>query len=261
MVSSVDRESVGRAFSHAADSYVENSVLQVQVGEWLLEGLSYAPSYLDVGCGMGYMAEQLQFRALAERVVGLDCSWKMLIQQANKHNLVCADMSVPPFACDSFHQLTSNLALHWVKEPVQLLVVLLSLLKSGGSLSFSVPALGSLQELSQSWKCSDDTYQHVNTFNCAREWREISLSALRQLNLKSEVQLEQREFVRWFATPYLAIKSLRDVGANFVTTGANQGLTGKTCFAAMLRAYEALRQEQGIPMTYQVLRLKISLED
>gem|GEM_PF-5641441 len=259
MSHSTAHSSVAKAFSHAADSYVENASLQVQVGEWLLHGLGYAPDWLDVGCGAGYMAKQLNSRGLAERVIGLDCAWQMLAQQADGNTLVCADMTAPPFAPGSFHRLTSNLALQWAEDPVQALAALLPLLKSGGAFSFSVPAPGSLQELSQSWERVGDADQHINKFNSAAQWRRFSLSALQQLGVQGDVLLEQRELVRWFDSPRLAIQSLRDVGANRVTSGAKQGLTGKSRFAAMLKAYESLRTEQGIPMTYQLLKVQIAL--
>lgn len=259
MTTSSTHRSVGQAFSSAADSYIDNAVLQVQVGEWLLQDLVYAPSSLDVGCGAGYMAQQLMQRGLAERVVGLDCAWQMLAQQSGSQDLVCADMASPPFAKGSFDQLTANLALQWASDPVQVLAALLPLLKVGGSLSFSVPAPGSLQELSQSWTLAGDADQHINKFSSAAEWQAASLSALQQLGLQGRLQCQQREFMRWFDSPRAALQSLRDVGANRVTAGAKRGLTGKSRFAAMLKAYEAMRQDQGIPMTYQVLKVKISL--
>ncbi len=259
MSHSPTRSLVAKAFSNAAASYVENAALQVQVGEWLLQGLSPASRCLDVGCGAGYMAKQLAARELVERVVGLDCAWEMLRQQTDDQALVCADMAAPPFAQESFDQLTSNLALQWVSKPVQVLSALLPLLKVGGSCHFSVPAPGSLTELSCSWESAGDSHQHINQFNSAEEWRDFSLSALQKSGMQGVVDIQQREFVRWFESPRAAIQSLRNVGANRVTAGARQGLTGKSQYKAMLRAYESQRQEQGIAMTYQVLKVKIVL--
>ena len=250
---------IAKAFSNAAASYVENAALQVQVGKWLLQGLSYAPRYLDVGCGTGYMAEQITGKALAKQVVGLDCAWEMLNQQSRARALVCADMTAPPFAWASFDQLTSNLALQWASDPVQALGALLPLLTPGGCFSFTVPAPGSLLELSQSWQSAGDSHQHINHFHSAEQWRDFSVSALRQLAVKGQIEWQQREFVRWFESPRAAIQSLRMVGANRVTSGAKPGLTGKSQYQSMLRAYESRRREQGIPMTYQVLKVEIVL--
>lgn len=254
--------SIAKAFSSAANSYEDNAALQVQVGEWLLQELVVAEYYLDVGCGRGYMAQQLKRHGLAARVTGLDCAWQMLAEPGTAvcaDSLVCADMADLPFVAQSFDAVTANLALQWAAQPESVLKGLLALLRPGGRLTFTVPAPGSLKELQRSWQQTGDAYQHINLFNSKQEWQAMGQIALQQLGLKAEWDVQQREFVRWFESPRAALQSLRGVGANRVTAGGRQGLTGKAQFKAMLHAYEAQRQTQGIPMTYQVLMGRIAL--
>lgn len=127
---------------------------------------------------------------------------------------------------------------------------------------FTVPLPGSLGELEDSWREIGDSYGHVNQFCEMDEWRRIVQSALKELGVQqaeTRIVTEQREFVRWFESPREALRSLKGVGANKVTSGARPGLTGKSQFLAMLQAYERRRSENGIPMTYQVMRLTVDL--
>lgn len=242
---------VARAFSGAAKRYQENAALQVQVGQWLLQALSPAERWLDVGCGTGYMAAQLKQQGFAQHVVGVDAAQGMLaIENHPCDQCICADMEQLPNADNSVESIVANLSLQWAENPERVLMQCYRVLEAKGLLAFTVPVPGALIELEQSWKATGDTHSHINTFVDAESWKNM----LQSIGFEF-IAIDQQRFVRWFESPKAAICSLRSVGANRVTQGAKRGLTGKTQFAAMLKEYEIFRQAQGIPMSYEVVRV------
>jgi malonyl-CoA O-methyltransferase len=75
-----------------------------------------------------------------------------------------------------------------------------------------------------------------------------------------EVVLAEREWMRWFDSPINAVRSLKRVGANKVVSGAKTGLTGKHAYKQMLAQYENMREDQGIPLSYRILKAKMQLK-
>ncbi len=255
-------DAVSRAFASAARHYDDHAALQVQAGRWLCQQWrgGYADTLLDVGCGTGLMGRELRARGLARQVLGVDCAEAML--RASPEPLkVRADMAALPLAAHSVDGVVANLSLQWAAQPLAVLQELLRVTRPGASICFTVPAPGSLHELAASWRAAGDAHRHVNTFYSARQWDDFSQAALARSSLRGEVHLQQREFVRWFASPRAALQSLRGVGANRVTAGARPGLTGKQQFANMLQQWERLRQREGIPLSYQLLCVQIDVLD
>lgn len=242
--------SIAKAFGAAAPRYHLHSGLQEATADWLLEGMQPAADVLDLGCGPGLVTNRL---GSAGRVVGLDLSHSML-QQYSGASAVCADMQSLPLATDSFDLVLANLSMQWASQPGKAVCESLRVLRPGGCLLLTVPLPGSLLELEQSWRKVGDSYRHINAFVGLADWRVWADGAG-----AGEVVCEQREFVRWFGSPAEALRSLRGVGANRVTSGYRLGLTGRRRFAAMLSAYEELRQADGVPLTYQILRMSVRL--
>jgi SAM-dependent methyltransferase len=99
---------------------------------------------LDVG-GRGAVAPLLRARGID--VVSCDLSPAMAAR--NGAAAVAADEEFLPFAPDSFDLVVASLALHWVNDLPGALIQLRLVLRPGGLLLASLPALGSLAELRQ----------------------------------------------------------------------------------------------------------------
>jgi SAM-dependent methyltransferase len=83
----------------------------------VLELLAAKPKelILDLGCGDGQLATQLQ--ATGARVVGVDASEAMVLAARGRGiQAECANVEALPFAADLFDAVFSNAVLHWVKD-------------------------------------------------------------------------------------------------------------------------------------------------
>jgi malonyl-CoA O-methyltransferase len=150
-----DRRIARRRFERAASTYRSASRLEVEVGARMLERLDYmklAPGrILDAGSGPPQ-------RVLAKRypkaaVVALDFSLEMLrsarswVDFFKFNHSVCADLARLPFATGSMDLVWSNMALHWLAEPLDALKEFERVLTPQGLLMFSTLGPDTLKEL------------------------------------------------------------------------------------------------------------------
>jgi malonyl-CoA O-methyltransferase len=153
--SAPDRRIVRRRFERAARTYAGASRLEAEVGARMLERLDYvklAPRrILDAGSG-------LPQRILARRypqaeVVALDFSLAMLRSARSWRDLfrkrlaLCGDIERLPIADGSVDLVWSNMALHWVAEPLAALREFERVLAPEGLVMFSTLGPDSLKEL------------------------------------------------------------------------------------------------------------------
>ena len=120
-----------------------------QYGESLIELLSpkKGESILDLGCGTGQLAQQIALSGA--EVVGIDYAPSM-IEQAQK-NYPDLKFSVADARNFDFPQLFdavfSNAALHWVKEPEQVIKCIWQALKPGGRFVAEFGGKGNVQAI------------------------------------------------------------------------------------------------------------------
>lgn len=92
---------------------------------------------LEPGCSIALITEEIAHRSKAT-VVGLDSDLPAL-REARKRsgelNLVCADIHAPPFKAETFDAIIFQFFLLWLKEPLQALQTMESMLQDGGSLT------------------------------------------------------------------------------------------------------------------------------
>ena len=80
----LDKEKARHSFGRAAALYDETAVLQLEVGQRMLERLDYIriepQVILDIGCGTGALTEGLMRRYPRAEVVALDFALPMLLR-------------------------------------------------------------------------------------------------------------------------------------------------------------------------------------
>lgn len=159
----IDRRSVRRRFDRRAASYAAASRLELEIGQRMLERLEYlrvSPRrILDAGAGVSREARALKRRYASATIVAVDHSIGLL--RAARHHrgffrrlagdaapvAACADLEKLPFADATFDFVWSNMAMHWLDEPLTALRELARVVSPDAPLLVSTLGPDSLAEL------------------------------------------------------------------------------------------------------------------
>jgi malonyl-CoA O-methyltransferase len=151
----IDRRAARRNFERAARSYAGASRLEAEAGARMLERLDYmkiAPRRI-LDAGSGPPQRFLGKRYPKAGVVALDFSIGMLragkrkILEMKAPKAVCGDLERLPIATGVVDLAWSNMALHWVGEPLAAIREFERVLAPGGLLMFSTLGPDTLKEL------------------------------------------------------------------------------------------------------------------
>jgi malonyl-CoA O-methyltransferase len=157
----LDRRTARRRFERAAPTYGDASRLEAEIGARMLERLDYlkiAPRrILDAGSGPSREAGKLRSRYPRSELVAVDFSMGMLsseterlidrlLRKKSKH-LLCGDVTRLPLASSTIDLVWSNMALHWVSEPLEAFKEFSRVLAPEGLLMFSSLGPDTLKEL------------------------------------------------------------------------------------------------------------------
>ena len=239
---------VAHAFSRAAPRYASLARVQLSMGEALWRHLPLrATVMLDLGCGPGHWSARLASRYGAKaRVTGLDLAPGMLAKARDDHGQrirwLQADAGALPLDNATQDVVFSNLVIQWCPDLDVVLSEIQRVLRPGGRALINTLGPGTLGEVGHAWSSSA-----LLGFRS----REQHLAGA-QLAGFDGVQLE--ESVERFFYPDLAavMASIKGVGAQMARPDAR--LT-RTDLARATRRYEALREPQGLPVSYTRLTL------
>lgn len=258
---------IERSFGSSAKTYKRNAQLQYDVGSDLLANIEQNAddnAILDLGCGPGLFTKELQNKA--QVFVSLDLSHSMLV--TNQHELpsttetekhgysakVQANSQALPFQANSFDVIFSSLMVQWC-DLTQVLQQVHSALKSGGTAYISTLLKGSLNELEQAWSCVDSDV-HIHSYLTTQQVNQ-SIGTLKW----SHINVDQQQKTYWFDSAMALAKELKSLGANYVEHRKNKGLTSKSKWQAMEKAYASEfydTERKAIPASYQVMYLKLT---
>lgn len=253
----IDPVAVARSFGAASAGYDAAAGFQATVRDELLsrlELLTAAPqAVLDLGAGTGAAAAELKRRYRRASVTAADIAAPM-VRQAQRRSrfwrpIRCmqADARALPFDDGSFDLVFTSLMLQWLQPPDLALREMRRVLRPGGLLLASSFAPETLQELRSAWAAADDGV-HVNTFI---DMHDLG-SALARAGFTEPV-LDVDRHRRHHADARALMQELKSVGAHNLNPQRTRGLTSRGAFTRMHAAYEALRQPQGLPSTWQVV--------
>jgi len=151
----IDRPAMRRRFERAARSYAGASRLEAEIGARMLERLDYlkiAPRRI-LDAGSGPPQRLLARRYPKAETIAIDFSLEMLrarkkgLFERNRPRAVCADLARLPLVDGSVELAWSNMALHWLAEPLAPLRELHRVLAPEGLLMFSTLGPDTLKEL------------------------------------------------------------------------------------------------------------------
>lgn len=258
----LDKRRVASSFSRAAASYDSVARLQRAVSEQLLNFLPAPvnrPDFrlLDLGCGTGFVTEQLARRQSPAQVVGLDLAEGMLQfarrERSGAASWLCADAEALPLASDSVDLVYSSLSIQWCEQLPQLFRELSRVLKPGGELLFSTLGPRTLWELKAAWQ-QVDGFVHVNRFQ-----PQVGVESALQKAGFGQLQWQREERVLRYRELSELTRELKALGAHNVNRGQPEGLTGRRKILALKNAYESYRSEGLLPASYEVYYCRAAL--
>lgn len=268
-----DRRHVRRAFSRASSSYADAAKLQHEVEARLLESLDYyaegraadaqVPAVVvDLGCGPGGASRAMRARWPKARVLSLDLALPMLrahvdapagLLDALRQRLaraperVCADARALPLAEHSVDLLFSNLCLQWIEDLPAVFAGFRRVLKPGGMLVVSTFGPDTLYELRGAFATAD-ALPHVSPFASIAQFGDALIAS----GFRNPV-LDRDELVTRYDDLPALMRELRAIGATNALRARRHTLTGKARFAAAANAYEAHRDNDRLPATWEII--------
>ncbi|WP_434984343.1 malonyl-ACP O-methyltransferase BioC [Vreelandella zhaodongensis] len=241
---------VAHAFSRAAPRYDALASAQHQIGETLWSSLPpSADNILDLGCGTGVWTQRLATQFPQAHVTGLDIAPGMLAHaQARYGNHIRwqqGDAAALPFERSTFDLVFSNLAIQWCRDIDTVMRELQRALTPGGQVHLTTLLPGTLAEVATAWQRPEALLQTPNALALERA---VALSGLTLVDHITEWQR--------FYYPDLAavMASIKGIGAQVARPKAR--LTRRELAVARER-FEALREPQGLPVSYHCITLHL----
>jgi SAM-dependent methyltransferase len=112
--------------------------------EYLKDAVKPGCSWLDLGCGHQILPEwrleeEIEIAKRPGLLIGLDYDMPSLMKHASIRDRIRGDISLLPFADDSFDLVTSNMVFEHLEDPEKQLREICRILKPGGALLFHTP--------------------------------------------------------------------------------------------------------------------------
>lgn len=240
---------VRQRFDRAAGQYHDLAQAQHRSADDLLalllmQSLLRPTQVADIGCGTGYLLQQLVAlnNATITSHIAIDISPGMLASAGLSHERItrlCADALALPIRSNSLQVVMSNFALHWSLQPQAVMQELARVLQAEGFAILAVPVQGSLPgRLAEAQQ--GEPLQGVARWQAAAELAGFSVSHQQQL-----------QYVDYFPDADTWLSAVRHMGVT-AREGAANNLRGASYLSALKSRLEQERQAQGIPLRYQV---------
>lgn len=245
-----------KAFGRQAGEYEKAAVIQREIANRLFERLIYLKMQprvvLDLGCGTGYLTEQLKTFYPDALVIGLDHVALMLNQACLKPVPAVwlqADMTALPFQDASIDLVLANQVIHWAPDLNALFHEIQRVLCANGCFMFSTLGPDTFAELEYAFSKADD-YAHVHPF---MDMHDIGDALLAQYFLDPVVDRE--DVVVHYPDLKTLLYSLKSQGIRNIHPRRSTGLMGKQAWQRFKAAYEerCMTQAGKAKLTYEVL--------
>lgn len=233
-----EKQKIKHCFNKAAEHYDESAHLQKNIAKTLLSMMPSQPisTLIDLGCGTGLSTEYLAEKFLTSTIHGIDIANDLLEKAKNRLtapriHLYTADFDCLPCDNQIFDGVFSNMALHWGLSFKTTLTEITRVLKRNGLLVFSVALPGTFQELNPNSVSHFLSVDHI-------------YESLHQQHYEI-LQQEKRIYPLDFLTVTDALRSIKNVGANYIPKRQHNGLRTNlnNCF---------IRSADSITLTYSI---------
>lgn len=261
----VDARQVRRNFARAAGSYDTVAVLQREIASRMLERLDYVKidprCVVDLGCGTGAGLSALGERYPRARIVGIDASEAMLrvgsvqrsrlrwmlpfLRGPKSAMLLAADAQSLPLKSGATGLIWSNLMLHWLIDPLAAFREMHRALEVGGLLMFSTFGPDTLKELRT---CFADGYAHTQSFSDMHDYGDQLIECG-----FSDPVMDVERLTMTYPSLDVLFSELRRNGSTCAMGQRRRGLMGRHAWKAACDAYEKVRVEGRLPVTFEVV--------
>lgn len=259
----IDEPRARRAFARAAPTYLAAAGLEREVGARMLERLELvrlAPGVvLDAGAGPAPQADGLRRRYPGALHVALDWSGAMLRERTARAGwvsrilgargplAVCADMRRMPLAADRCGLVWSNMALHWVSDPVPALAEFARVLRPDGLLMFSTLGPDTLKELRVAGEdagVAGGVHRFIDMHDLGDMLADSGFAA---------PVMDMEIITLTFASVSALIADLRLSGQTSSSAARSRALTGKRRWAAVRGALESRAVDGRVQVSVEVV--------
>lgn len=247
----LDPRQVRRRFERAARSYAKASRLEAEIGERMLERLDYmklAPRRV-LDAGSGPPQRRLGKRYPSADVFALDFSFGMLRAGASwldafrKSTSICGDIARLPIASGAIDLLWSNMALHWVADPLAALREFHRAMAVDGLLMFSTLGPDTLAELRAAAGA-----ERVHSFADMHDLGDMLVAAG-----FAEPVMDTERVTIVYAQGASLLADLRASGQTCALMARARGLAGRQFHVSLLAKLAAQRREGKLPVSYEVV--------
>jgi malonyl-CoA O-methyltransferase len=239
----LDKEKIIENFSRSAAEYEKHAFLQMKMADELLASVRMikASKILDVGCGTGYLADQLAKSFPAAEVVGIDIAPGMIETAKVKYkqnNLLFAvgDGEGLPFGRAAFDLVVSNASLQWMSAPAVFAEVNRVII-GGGRFFFSTFGPATLREMKLSGF-------RINQFDSIKSLKTAARGKFKSITIGSSL----------VAMTFKSIKEiifhLKEVGAN---TNDRAKMNDKELFKAFKKYNNEFKVNGQAKISYEII--------
>jgi len=250
-----EKKQVVNLYSKLAPNYESVSYIEQEIGQRLLDRLKYLKfepqRILDIGCGNGWLTEELAAMYPSCAVIGVDFS-KAMIAIANQRvrdnlSFIHAAMEDLPSLNQEFSLVVSNCQLIWHDKLEDNFLHLRKLLAKDGTLIFTTFGPNTLSEYRSSWQKAlprqinspfldmhdiGDMLNRSFYRDCVLDREELAITFLQIQNLLADLK----------AGAYLQLHAKAD-----------QGLYTEKLLRKFFANYEQLRSNKTLPLTVEVI--------
>ncbi len=246
---------VQQSFNRAATSYDAVGTLQHQVAQTLSQFVrtelpaGFSGKLLDAGCGTGYCLKHLHSTYPSAQFLALDFAAAMLHQRPAALGIpgIQADIHRLPIASGSINTYLSSLAWQWC-NPAIAAQEAARVLTPEGNLFVATLVDGTFNELARSLNaCDINPDDHL--LRCS------PIDTIRNALTPAGLEIQSftaQQITTWHPDFKTLRRTIRGVGANHLPTDSTPPFNRQSR-AQLINAYESLRTEQGLPLSYEVL--------
>ena len=266
----IDAAAARRARNRAAKRGAGMSKLADEIAARMDARLDYVKHdprrILDVGSGSAAIAEKLRRRYPKSEFIALDSAIEKLrgsqplrgtaaralaaigIGASPVPRALAAESGLLPLADASIDLVWSNLALHRSHDPLPVLREMHRVLAIGGLLMFSTFGPDTLKELRAAFAMADPGLLHVHGFVDMHDLGDM----LVQTGFAAPVMDMETMTVTYGDFPALA-RDLKSSGDTNALAARRRGLGGRAWWARVGAAYEAWRNQDRLPATFEIV--------